>query len=73
MDQRPKQSLIDFKKQSAPSYFNQINPDGHSIEKEKWDANFEDLKEKANEALEHLEKIEESLMQYIYIQGTINF
>ena len=57
-----KQSLIDFKKQSAPSYFNQINPDGHSIEKEKWDANFEDLKEKANEALEHLEKIEESLM-----------
>ena len=57
-----KQSLVDFKKQSAPSYFNQINPDGHSIEKEKWDANFEDLKEKAEEALEHLEKIEESLM-----------
>ena len=57
-----KKSLIDFKKQSAPTYFNQINPDGHSVEKEKWDSNMQDLKEKADEALEHLEKIEESLM-----------
>ena len=41
--------------------YNQVSPDGHSIEKEKWTQNFEELKKQADEALEHLEKIEESL------------
>jgi len=57
-----KESIKDFKKQSAPTIFNQINPDGYSVEKEKWDMNFEKLKVQADDALEHLEKIEESLI-----------
>ena len=57
-----KQSIEEFKKQKAPTIFNQINPDGYSIEKEKWSTIFEKLKKQADEALEHLEKIEESLI-----------
>ena len=57
-----KQSIEEFKKQKAPTIFNQINPDGYSIEKEKWSTSFEKLKKQADEALEHLEKIEESLI-----------
>ena len=56
-----KQELIEFKNQKPMEAYNQISPDGHSVEKEKWTQNFEELKKQANEALEHLEKIEESL------------
>ena len=56
-----KQELIDFKNQKPMEAFNQVNPDGHSVEKEKWTQNFDELKKQANEAIEHLEKIEESL------------
>ena len=56
-----KQELIEFKNQKPMEAYNQVSPDGHSIEKEKWTQNFEELKKQANEALEHLEKIEESL------------
>ena len=59
--QDKKQELIEFKNQKPMEAYNQISPDGHSVEKEKWTQNFEELKKQANEALEHLEKIEESL------------
>ena len=57
-----KQSIEEFKKQKAPTIFNQINPDGYSIEKEKWSTSFEKLKKQATEALEHLQKVEDSLL-----------
>jgi len=56
-----KQELVEFKNQKEMVAYNQVNPDGYSIEKEKWTQNFEELKKQANEAIEHLEKIEESL------------
>ena len=56
-----KQELIEFKNQKPMEAYNQVNPDGHSIEKEKWTQNFEEIKKQADEALKHLEKIEESL------------
>tara|TARA_B100000029_G_C17463791_1_gene919490 strand:+ start:46 stop:597 length:552 start_codon:yes stop_codon:yes gene_type:complete len=57
-----KQGIKEFKEQKAPTIFNQINPDGHSVEKEKWDVNREKIIEQADEALEHLQKIEDSLL-----------
>ena len=56
-----KTSIEEFKKQKTPEYYNQINPDGHSIEKEKWDMDMSLVMKQADEALEHLEKIEDSL------------
>jgi hypothetical protein len=49
-------------KQQTPEIYNQVNPDGYSIEKEKWNMNSKDIIEKANEALEYLEKLEESII-----------
>jgi ribosomal protein L37AE/L43A len=57
-----KQQLTDFKNQEPPVYYNQINPDGHSITKEKWNMKFEQTKKDADEALKHLQKIEDSLL-----------
>tara|TARA_R100000030_G_scaffold100132_2_gene92526 strand:+ start:42 stop:590 length:549 start_codon:yes stop_codon:yes gene_type:complete len=57
-----KQQLEEFKNQKAPEVYNQVNPDGHSIDKEKWSVDFEKLKEQADEALEHLQKLEDSLL-----------
>ena len=56
-----KQELVEFKNQKDMEAYNQVNPDGHSLEKEKWTQNFDELKKQADEAIEHLEKIEESL------------
>jgi len=56
-----KQELVEFKNQKDMEAYNQVNPDGHSLEKEKWTQNFDELKKQAGEAIEHLEKIEESL------------
>jgi|TARA_B100000902_G_scaffold328350_1_gene324360 ribosomal protein L37AE/L43A len=56
-----KQELLEFKNQKEMESYNQISPDGYSLEKEKWTQNFDELKKQADEAIEHLEKIEESL------------
>ena len=56
-----KTSIEEFKKQKVPEFYNQINPDGHSIEKEKWDMDKTLIMKQADEALEHLQKIEDSL------------
>ena len=60
--QEQKQQLEEFKNQKEPEIYNQVNPDGHSIQREKWNTDFKKLKEQANEALEYLEKIEDSLL-----------
>ena len=56
-----KEQLIAFKNQTAPDVYNQVSPDGHSVDKEKWNIDFNKLKEQADEALNHLQKIEDSL------------
>mgnify|MGYP003122109592 FL=1 len=56
-----KQELFEFKNQKEMESYNQVSPDGYSLEKEKWTQNFDELKKQAGEAIEHLEKIEESL------------
>tara|TARA_R110000782_G_C14760191_1_gene408046 strand:+ start:76 stop:597 length:522 start_codon:yes stop_codon:yes gene_type:complete len=56
-----KQKLKEFANQKTPEYLLQTRPDGYSVDKEKWSLNSEELKEKAKEALEYLNKLEESL------------
>ena len=57
-----KQSIEEFKKQKAPEVYNQVNPDGYTLDKEKWSMNMEKLYEQTDEALEYLQKIENSLL-----------
>ena len=59
-DQR--ESIKEWMKQETPEIYNQVNPDGYSLDKEKWNMNSKEIKEKANEALEYLEKLEESII-----------
>ena len=55
-------SIEEFKKQQEPEFYNQVAADGHTLDKEKWQTNIKQLKEQADEALEHLQKIEDSLI-----------
>jgi ribosomal protein L37AE/L43A len=56
-----RESIEEFKKQKSPSFLNAINPNGYSVEKEKWATDFIKIQEQADEALEYLDKLEESL------------
>ena len=59
--QEQKQSIKEFMKQTAPEYLQQFRPDGFSVDAEKWNVNQDELRKHAEEALEHLQKIEDSL------------
>ena len=59
-DQR--QSIEEFKKQESPEFFQQVNPDGYSVDKEKWDVDKIHIMEQANEYLDYLQKMEDSLV-----------
>ena len=56
-----KQSIVEFKKQDKVEFWEQIRPDGYSVDKEKWNTNFDSVKKESDEALEYLQKIEDSL------------
>ena len=56
-----KQSIEEFKKQDSVEFWQQVRPDGYSVDKEKWQMDIEEIKIQADEALEHLQKIEDSL------------
>ena len=56
-----KEKLIEFKEQDEPTFYNQVAADGETLDKEKWSVNIKKLKEQADEALNHLQKIEDSL------------
>ena len=60
--QEQKQQLEEFKNQKEPEVYNQVHPDGHTLNKEKWNTDFDKLKEQTDEALKHLQKIEDSLL-----------
>ena len=57
-----KQSIEEFKKQKVPTFHNQVNPDGYTLDNEKWQIDGKKIKEQADEALEYLQKIEDSLL-----------
>jgi len=56
-----KQAIQEFKTQKTPEFLQQINPDGYSVDKEKWDIDEDSIVKQADEALEFLKKIEDSL------------
>ncbi len=56
-----KESILEFKKQKTPEFYQQFRPDGYSVDKEKWSLNEDKIIEQADEALEHLQKMEDSL------------
>ena len=54
-------SIEEFKKQKSPEFYQQFRPDGYSIDKEKWEMDMSLVMKQADEALEHLQKVEDSL------------
>jgi len=56
-----KEEIKTFRDQKAPEYLQQIRPDGYSVDKEKWGVDVSQVRKQADEALEYLEKIEDSL------------
>ena len=59
-DQRTQ--IKEFKEQNTPEFFEQFRPDGYSVDKDKWIMNAEEMNKKADEYLEFLDKLEESLV-----------
>ena len=55
------EKLKEFKKQEIPTFYNQVAADGYTVDKENWEGNFKQLKKQADEALKHLQKVEDSL------------
>ena len=53
--------IEEFKTQKTPEFLQQINPDGYSVDKEKWDIDEDSIIKQADEALEFLQKMEDSL------------
>ena len=56
-----KESIEHFKKQKTPEFLQQFRPDGYSVDKEKWVSDKSSIINQADEALEYLQKIEDSL------------
>jgi hypothetical protein len=56
-----KQAIEEFKKQKSPEFLQQVRPDGYSVDTEKWNIDMSKVQEVADEALEYLQKIEDSL------------
>ncbi len=57
-----RQSIEDWKNtKNYVEFFNQINPDGHSIEKENWNVDKDQIHQLVEEAEEYLAKLEESI------------
>ena len=56
-----KQSIEEFKKQDKVEFWQQVRPDGYSVDKEEWQMDVKKIEEQADEALEYLQKIEDSL------------
>ena len=56
-----RESIEAWRNQKAPSVYNQINPDGQQLLKEKWTNDSQELDKKAEEALEYLNELEKEL------------
>ena len=53
--------MKEFRNQKKPEFWQQFRPDGHSVDKEKWNVDTDMIMKQADEALEFLEKMEDSL------------
>ena len=53
--------IKEFKEQETPEFYQQFRPDGVSLDREKWNIDKESMIKQADEALEFLEKMEDSL------------
>ena len=56
-----KQEIRELRDQKAPEFLEQVRPDGYSVDKEKWQMNSKDFVKQMDEALDHLQKLEDSL------------
>ena len=56
-----KQGIEEFKNQKSPEFWQQFRPDGYSVDKEKWNTDMSQVQKVADEALDYLQKIEDSL------------
>tara|TARA_Y100000310_G_scaffold6511_1_gene7318 strand:+ start:181 stop:732 length:552 start_codon:yes stop_codon:yes gene_type:complete len=56
-----KQLIEEFRKQKSPEFWEQFRPDGYSVDTEKWNIDKSQIQKVAEEALEYLQKIEDSL------------
>ena len=56
-----KEEIKTFRDQKAPEFLQQIRPDGYSVDKEKWGVDISQVRKQADEALDHLQKMEDSL------------
>jgi PHD/YefM family antitoxin component YafN of YafNO toxin-antitoxin module len=57
-----KQSIEEWKNSpDSVTYFNQVRPDGYSLDEEKWDVNKDEINILIKEAEEYLEKLEETI------------
>ena len=59
-DQRD--TIYEFKKQNKVEFLQQVRPDGHSLDKERWEIDTKDIMKKAEEYLDYLQKMEDSLV-----------
>ena len=59
--QEQRETIEQFKKQKTPEFLQQFRPDGYSVDKEKWVSDKSSIINQADEALEYLQKIEDSL------------
>ena len=53
--------IEEFKEQDTPEFYQQFRPDGYSIDKKKWNIDKDKILKQADEALEFLEKMKDSL------------
>ena len=56
-----RETIEQFKKQKAPEFYQQFRHDGYSVDKEKWDIDKSFILEQAEEAIDYLKKMEDSL------------
>ncbi len=56
-----KEQIKAFKNQKAPEFWEQFRPDGYSVDKETWEMDMSLVKERTDEYLEYLQKMEDSL------------
>ena len=55
-----RETINEFKKQDTVEFFQQISPDGYSLDTEKWEIDTSKIMKQADEYLEYLQKMEDT-------------
>ena len=56
-----RETINEFKKQDTVEFFQQVRPDGYSLDTEKWEIDTSKIMKQADEYLEYLQKMEDTL------------